>query len=147
MLEAEQIFQERYRLVRRLGQRSVRDTWLAVDFMSDPPHDVVIKFLGGGHALDWDHIKLFEREGNVLRSLEHPQIPAYREFFTLEDHGLWFALIQDYIAGMSLAELVQQQSRLAEAQLRQIAEEALAILEYLHEQSPPILHRATSYWA
>ena len=33
---------------------------------------------------DWKALELFEREGEVLATLSHPNIPAFRDFFA---HG------------------------------------------------------------
>jgi tRNA threonylcarbamoyladenosine modification (KEOPS) complex Pcc1 subunit len=54
---------------------------------------------------------------------------------------LWFALVQDYIPGFSLQELLEQQQVFDEEKIRKIAKEILEILIYLHELNPPVLHR------
>jgi serine/threonine protein kinase len=80
-----------------------------------------------------------------LQALNHPRIPCYRDYFSLEREagaGLpWFGLVQDYIPGFSLQELLEKSHDFSEKKVRKIATEVLEILIYLHELSPPVLHR------
>ncbi|GET38243.1 serine/threonine protein kinase [Microseira wollei] len=90
-------------------------------------------------------MKLFEREAQVLANLNHSRIPRYRDYFSLDrqiGEGLpWFGIVQDYIPGASLQELLEQGKRFSEKQVKSIATQVLDILIYLHSLSPPVLHR------
>ncbi|MEG4318650.1 MULTISPECIES: serine/threonine-protein kinase [unclassified Microcoleus] len=144
MLEPGKILQERYQLQQRLGRTAAgHQTWLAVDLESQ--EQVTLKMLAFSPEMHWEELKLFEREAQVLQALNHPRIPCYRDYFSLEREagaGLpWFGLVQDYIPGFSLQELLEQGQRFSEKKVRQISIEVLEILIYLHELSPPVLHR------
>jgi serine/threonine protein kinase len=144
MLQAEQVLQERYQLQRQLGRTAAgRQTWLAKDLQSN--EQVTLKLLAFSPQMQWEELKLFEREAQVLQALNHPRIPRYRDYFSLDKEtgaGIpWFGLVQDYIPGFSLQELLEQGKRFSEKQVRGIATEILKILIYLHELSPPVLHR------
>jgi serine/threonine protein kinase len=144
MLQAEQVLQERYQLQRQLGRTAAgRQTWLAKDLQSN--EQVTLKLLAFSPQMQWEELKLFEREAQVLQALNHPRIPRYRDYFSLDKEtgaGIpWFGLVQDYIPGFSLQELLEQGKRFPEKQVRGIATEILKILIYLHELSPPVLHR------
>ena len=140
MLEAEQILQGRYQLKQKLGRGISRQTWLAVD-LETPANDlVIVKFLAFADV-QWDELKLFEREAQVLKHLNHLRIPKYRDYFCVEERSLWFGLVQEYIPGCSLKQLLHQGEKFTEAQVRQIAADVLNILIYLHELSPAVLHR------
>ena len=141
MLQAEQILQGRYQLRQKLGQNAGRQTWLAADLKTQPQEMVIVKLLAFGDEVQWDELKLFEREAQVLKQLNHPQIPMYRDYFCIDDKLLWFGLVQEYIPGSSLKELLNQRKRFTEHQVRKIAAEVLNILVYLHELNPPVLHR------
>ncbi|HCF29455.1 MAG TPA: serine/threonine protein kinase, partial [Cyanobacteria bacterium UBA11049] len=108
MLEPEQILQNRYQLKQKLGENAARQTWLAVDLeMSDSDAaQVVVKLLCFGGQIQWENLKLFEREAQVLKQLNHPQIPNYRDYFCIDDRFLWFGLVEDYIPGSSFRELL-----------------------------------------
>jgi serine/threonine protein kinase len=144
VLEPGKILQERYQLQQRLGRTAAgHQTWLAVDLESQ--EQVTLKMLAFSPEMQWEELKLFEREAQVLQALNHPRIPCYRDYFSLEREagaGLpWFGLVQDYIPGFSLQELLEKGQDFSEKQVRKIATEVLEILIYLHELSPPVLHR------
>jgi serine/threonine protein kinase len=140
MLEAGQVLQERYQLKRKLGQNAGRQTWLAKD-LPIPDELVIVKFLTFGGEVQWDDLKLFEREAQVLKQLNHPHIPKYRDYFHIDERSLWFGLVQEYIPGSSLKEQLIQGKRFTETQVRKIAVDILKILEFLHRLNPAVLHR------
>ncbi|MGA7935853.1 MAG: protein kinase, partial [Kovacikia sp.] len=145
MLQAQQILQERYCLKQQLGRTGAgRQTWLAVDLFSSN-HRVIIKLLAFNPQLQWVDVKLFERESQVLQHLDHPRIPKYRDYFAIDEQmgeGLpWFALVQEYVPGQSLQDLLDQGKQLSQKQAIYLAQDILEILIYLHELSPPVFHR------
>ena len=160
MLSAGQVLCDRYQLQQQLGHNAGRQTWLAMDTQASPPTAVVVKLLAFNPQMQWDELKLFQREAQVLKNLNHPRIPKYLDYFSVDDveadlgeyaadnndkskvNGLpWFALVQEYIPGNSLKQLLEQGKRFKENQVRHFAEDLLKILIDLHELSPPVLHR------
>ncbi|OLP17727.1 serine/threonine protein kinase [Leptolyngbya sp. 'hensonii'] len=141
MLESGQLLHDRYRLSQKLGQNPGRQTWLAEDLQVEPSIPVVVKLLAFGGDVQWEQLKLFEREAQVLKQLDHPRIPKYRDYFSIDDRSLWFGLVETYIPGSSLRQLLHQGNRFTEAELRRIAIATLQILDYLHGMFPPLLHR------
>jgi serine/threonine protein kinase len=140
MLAAEQVLQGRYQLKQKLGQNAGRQTWLAADLGTQPQQMVIVKLLAFGGEVQWDNFKLFEREAQVLKQLNHPRIPKFRDYFWISE-GSKLGLVQEYIPGSSLQELLDQGKKFTEQQVRQIAVQVLNILIYLHELSPSVLHR------
>ena len=138
MLEVGQILSDRYQLKQKLGQNAGRQTWLASLTNTER---VIVKLLAFGDQVQWEDLKLFEREADILKQLDHPQIPRYRDYFSVDDRLLWFGLVQDYIPGSSLKELITSGKKFSEAEVHKIAIEILEILIYLHELSPAVLHR------
>jgi|GEM_PF-1696509 len=142
MLMAGQILQERYQLREQLRVQPTRQTWLAVDSQATPKQPfVIVKFLAFGRGMQWDEMKLFEREVQVLQQLDHPQIPKYLDSFHLQKPEPWLGLIEEYIPGSSLQTLIQKGHRFSEPDIYDLATQILEILIYLHEQNPPVLHR------
>ncbi|MBD2665520.1 serine/threonine protein kinase [Richelia sinica FACHB-800] len=143
MLQVKEILQERYQLERQLGNNGIRQTWLAQDLQATEAAQslVVLKLLAFGGAVQWDDLKLFEREAQILKQLDHPRIPQYLDYFCIDERTLWFGLVQEYIAGESLKEKLQNGTRFTENQTRKIAVDVLKILIYLHELNPGVLHR------
>ncbi|HEY9609049.1 serine/threonine-protein kinase [Allocoleopsis sp.] len=145
MLQTEQVLGERYQLRQQLGNNAGRQTWLATDIKASPAKPVIVKLLAFSPQMQWEEFKLFEREAQVLKSLNHPRLPKYRDYFSLDrDMGkglCWFALVQDYIPGQSLQQLLDEGRRFTEEQVRSLATQVLEILTYLHGLNPPVLHR------
>jgi len=141
MLQAQEVLHDRYQLKQKLGQNAGRQTWLAEDVGISPTELVVVKLLAFGGEVQWDDLKLFEREAQVLKQLNHPRIPKYRDYFHIDERSLWFGLVQEYIPGSSLREQLHQGKRFTTKQVRKIALEILEILEFLHQLNPAVLHR------
>ena len=141
MLEANKVLQQRYQLKEKLAQNVGRQTWLAEDISIQPAETVILKFLGFGEQFQWQDLKLFEREADILQQLSHPRIPKYRDSFSIEDNNHWFALVQEYIPGSSFKQFIDKKQRFTEKDLRKIASEVLDILCYLHTLNPQVIHR------
>ncbi|MFS8777147.1 serine/threonine protein kinase [Synechococcus sp. W70.1] len=134
------VLRQRYQLERRLSKRSGRHTYLARDLLTSEP--VVIKLLLFGPDFNWDNLKLFEREAQVLQTLSHPAIPRYRDCFEIAlKGGRGLALVQSYIEAPSLQEWMERGRHFAEPEVRDLAQKLLRILIYLHELHPPVIHR------
>ena len=139
MVQTEQILQNRYQLRQTLGHNASCQTWLAQDTRIQ--ERVVVKLLTFSDQVEWDNLRLFEREAQVLKQLNHAQIPQYRDYFCIDDQMLRFGLVQQYIPGSSLKELLALGKTFSESEVRAIAQQVLNILVYLHSLSPPVLHR------
>lgn len=143
MLTPQQIIQNRYQLEQQLGNKVSRQTWLAQDLETNK--SVVVKLLPLSPQMEWDDLKLFQREASVLKHLNHRQIPKYLDDFSLDaevGEGLiWFVLVQEYIPGVSLQDQLNQGKKFTEERTKEIAKQLLTILMYLHQLSPPVLHR------
>ena len=141
MWEAGQVISDRYQLKEKFGNNTGRQTWLAQDLASETSELVIVKLLTFGGNIQWDDVRLFERESQILQQLNHDQIPKHKNYFSIDDSTLWFGLVEEYISGNSLKQLLAQGTRFGEAEVIKIAQEVLQILVYLHSFNPPILHR------
>ncbi|MFN7944812.1 MAG: serine/threonine-protein kinase [Blastocatellia bacterium] len=97
------------------------------------PREVVIKsillsgFSSGTHEL----LKArFLREACIQSQLDHPNIVRIYEFFAAQDN---YYLVMEYVAGMSLADLLKRQGRLSPPQAIQLFKQALAGMDYAHK--------------
>ncbi|MDY6782903.1 MAG: type IV pilin-like G/H family protein [Cyanobacteriota bacterium] len=143
MLKSHQVLQNKYQLKKQLSHNPTRQTWLAEDIESQK--NTIVKLLPFTPQTQWQDIKLFEREAQVLQHLDLLQVPHYLDYFPVEkevDGELpWFALVHDYVPGSSLQDLLKMGKTFAEAEVRDIAKQLLKIIIGLHELSPPVLHR------
>lgn len=76
---ASQILGERYQVQQELGKKAGRRALLCSDQATGEL--VVIKLLTFNSDFEWDDLKLFEREAETLKSLSHPAIPRYLDYF------------------------------------------------------------------
>lgn len=131
---------DRYSLQQELSYKAGRRTFLAQDAHTQEP--VVVKVIQFGQAFQWNDLKLFEREAKTLKSLNHPAIPQYKDYFEADINGVHsFVLVQTYIEATSLEASIQQGRSFSEAEVIEIAERLLTILSYLHENMPSVVHR------
>ncbi|MEL6460071.1 MAG: serine/threonine protein kinase, partial [Cyanobacteria bacterium J06621_15] len=68
-----EILGSRYSIQEQLGKKPGRYTYLALD--QETENLVVVKLLKLDSDFEWDSLKLFEREAQILRNLTHPLIP------------------------------------------------------------------------
>ncbi|MEQ9367973.1 MAG: ankyrin repeat domain-containing protein [Coleofasciculus chthonoplastes F3-SA18-01] len=131
---------KRYRILAPLAQGGSGITYLGED--GETGERVVLKALSLRQITDWKALERFEREAQVLAQLNHPGIPRYLDYFYQDTpRDRTFYIIQQFVPGRSLAESVQNGWRGNETEIRQIAIQVLDILVYLHQQTPPVIHR------
>ena len=80
-----------------------------------------------------------DREAQVLRGLRHPLLPQVTNYVAEEGRAL---LVSEFVAGESLAAALARNGRpFGPEPIADLARHMLDTLEYLHQQSPPVLHR------
>ncbi len=108
--------------------------WLARDDVLG--RDVAIKRIGaapGGTSPDFERA---EREARLAARLNHPHVVAVFDLVT-EDHERW--LVMEYVAGVTLAELVRRDGALSPDQASPLVGQAADALAAAH--SAGIVHR------
>lgn len=85
-------------------------------------------------------IRNFEREANILATLDHPAIPEVFDYFSQDDRSY---LVLEYINGSDLEALLNQtEGFFPEDRVRDWAIQICDVLIYLHGHSPnPIIFR------
>lgn len=74
----------------------------------------------------------------ILRRLDHPNVVNYRACF-VEGNKLY--IVMDLVRGVNLRDYIESHPQLEEAELLDLAKQCCSVLEYLHSQSRPIIHR------
>ncbi|MFW6264112.1 MAG: protein kinase domain-containing protein, partial [Cyanobacteriota bacterium] len=139
------LLNNRYRLVKILGQGGFGRTYLAED-QGRFNELCAIKELIPNQEPDYlveKSKELFQREASTLYQIQHPQIPQFRA--TFEENGRLF-LVRDYVEGKTLAALLQERQTqgqvFQEAEVRTLLEQLLPVLAYIHSKG--IIHRDIS---
>ena len=90
-------------------------------------------------ATDESLRRAFRREGRLLAALRHPCLPRVLDHF--EDGGELF-LVMEYVPGDDLGALLARRGGpFPASDVLGWADALLDVLEYLHGQSPPVVHR------
>jgi len=122
-----------YHITGKLGAGGMGEVYRARD--SRLNREVAIKVLPEGFAQDAERLARFQREAQVLASLNHPNIAS---IYGLEESGQVYALVMELVEGPTLADRIAAGPLPLEEALpiaRQIAE----ALEAAHERG--IIHR------
>ena len=124
-----------YQVTRELGHNRAggRVTYLATEI--NTKHSVVVKqFQFAQTGAHWAEYQAYEKEIQILRALDNPNIPRYLDSFQTASG---FCMVQEYKNANSLATSRQQTPQ----QTKQIAISVLEILKYLQNRVPPVIHR------
>ena len=139
------LLQNRYRIVKLLGQGGFGRTYLAEDTGRFQERCAVKEFVPtqGEEGFSDKATQLFQREASVLYQINHPQIPKFQATFEEEDR---LFLIQDYVEGPTYHDVLsrrRQQSRtFSETEVRQFLQQLLPVLAHIHAKG--IIHRDIS---
>jgi tRNA A-37 threonylcarbamoyl transferase component Bud32 len=132
--------EQRYTVDETLGVGGQGHAYLAVDHENNCR--VVLKEFILPVYVDVDvrksALQQFENEARILQNLSHPQIVKLQDFF-IEDQRAY--LVLEHIEGASLRELVDRQGAFTATEARHLCEQMCDILQCLHGQLPPVVHR------
>jgi len=85
--------------------------------------------------------QMFEREATVLEDLgTHPQIPDLLAYFEVQaGQDEFFYLVQEFVDGFTLGQIVEQHGAIAEADVLEIMQSLLPVLTFIHQKGS--IHR------
>ena len=127
------LLQERYRLIKLISKGGFCQTFLAVDEGQSP--QFLVFFNNYRHQIETP--KLFEQKAQKLKELgKHPQIPALLAYF---QHNQYFYLIQEFIEGDNLAQVIEEEGTFNETQIWQLLKDLLPVIKFIKRSSnhPP----------
>lgn len=102
----------------------------------------VIKQLTNKYSDPYEHseaVRLFQREAEILRHLDHPGIVRVFDSHASED-GRYF-LVMDYVPGKNLEIMLQTGGIFSSDFAAHLAIQCAEVLEYLHTRDQPIIYR------
>jgi serine/threonine protein kinase len=134
------LLKERYSAIKPIGQGGFGKTFLAVDEdKPSKPRCVIKQFYpqAQGTSTVQKAVELFTQEAMRLDELgKHPQIPELLAYFTQDDRQY---LVQEFIDGVNLAQELEQQGAFNEAQIWQLVNDLLLVLQFCHAKQ--VIHR------
>ena len=130
-----------YQILRTLGKGGMGITYLVRDrhkTISGAPLLLVLKEMNADMLRVAKARELFEREARILKTLEHPNIPKYYDFFCEGKHKY---LVMELVHGQNLEQFTHQRGTVEPEQAIKWMIEVCGVLYYLHNLEPPIIHR------
>jgi len=137
-----QVIQNRYRIDGLLGQGGMGAVYLAFDLrlqQATALKENAIATLGISRQAVEASRRQFEREALVLARLRHPNLPRVIDHFITPDGNQY--LVMDYVEGEDLAQIIDHRGALSEKEAVAWVSQVCNALDYLHSQSPAIIHR------
>lgn len=134
----------RYLVEKPIARGGFGATFLARDRYTPAMRRCVVKLLqpvGLNNAQMAIAKQMFEREATVLEDLgTHPQIPDLLAYFEVQSgQDEFFYLVQEFVDGFTLEQIVQQYGAIAESDLLEIMQSLLPVMQFIHEKGS--IHR------
>ena len=134
MIMKGQKINDRYQIIKSIGEGGMANVYLAYDTILD--RSVAVKVLRGDLATDEKFVRRFQREALSASSLSHPNIVEVYDVG--EDNGNYF-IVMEYIEGRHLKELIKKRGKLTPSEAIDIMSQVCDGLATAHDSY--IIHR------
>ncbi len=131
----------RYLIKKVLGQGGMGAALLATDLRLDGKLVVIKELISDNEdqSKRLDDVRNFKREVSTLAHIDHPLVPNVTDHF---QEGTRYFMVQEYVDGENLEQrLERSHAPMQERDALVCASEILDILDYLSQQTPPVVHR------
>ena len=125
---------DRYQIIRTIGEGGMANVYLAHDTILD--RDVAVKILRGDLADDDKFVRRFQREAISSSSLSHPNIVEMYDVG--EDEGQYY-IVMEYVDGKTLKSLVKRRGNLTLTEVVDIMLQLTSAVACAHDSY--IIHR------
>jgi serine/threonine-protein kinase len=134
MIMKGQKINDRYQIIKTIGEGGMANVYLAYDTILD--RDVAVKVLRGDLANDEKFVRRFQREALNASSLSHPNIVEVYDVG--DDNGQYF-IVMEYIEGKNLKDLLKKRGKLTVPEVVDIMSQIADGLSVAHDSY--IIHR------
>ncbi len=134
MINKGQKINDRYEIVKSIGEGGMANVYLAKDLILN--RNVAVKVLRGDLANDEKFVRRFQREALASSSLSHPNIVEMYDVG--EDNGTYY-IVMEYVDGKTLKQLVKKRGALTLSECIDIMLQLTDGVEHAHESY--IIHR------
>ena len=125
---------DRYQIIKTIGEGGMANVYLAYDTILD--RNVAVKVLRGDLANDEKFVRRFQREALSASSLSHPNIVEVYDVG--EDNGLYY-IVMEYIEGKHLKQLLKKRGSLTIREVVDIMSQLTDGMSAAHDSY--IIHR------
>ena len=134
MIVKGQKINDRYQVIRSIGEGGMANVYLAYDTILD--RNVAVKVLRGDLATDEKFVRRFQREAMSASALSHPNIVEMYDVG--EDDGNYF-IVMEYIDGKTLKNLIKKRGALTVVEVVDIMLQLTSAISCAHDSY--IIHR------
>lgn len=134
MIAKGQLINDRYEILKLIGEGGMANVYLARDTILD--RRVAVKVLRGDLAGDEKFVRRFQREALSASSLSHPNIV---EIYDVGEDDGNFYIVMEYIEGKTLKQLIKKRGVLSLPETMDIMLQLLDALKSAHDSY--IIHR------
>ena len=134
MITRGQLINDRYEIIRSIGEGGMANVYLAQDTILD--RKVAVKILRGDLAEDEKFVRRFQREAISASSLNDPNIVEVYDVG--EDDGKYF-IVMEYVQGFTLKQLIKKRGSLTLPEVVDIMLQLTSAVAHAHESY--IIHR------
>lgn len=134
MIMKGQKINDRYQIIKSIGEGGMANVYLAYDTILD--RDVAVKVLRGDLSNDEKFVRRFQREALNASSLSHPNIVEVYDVG--DDNGQYF-IVMEYIEGKNLKDLIKKRGKLTVSEVVDIMSQISDGLSVAHDSY--IIHR------
>lgn len=134
MIMKGQKINDRYQIIKSIGEGGMANVYLAYDTILD--RNVAVKVLRGDLATDEKFVRRFQREALSASSLSHPNIVEVYDVG--EDNGNYY-IVMEYIDGKQLKQLLKKRGKLTLTEVIDIMLQITDGLSVAHDNY--IIHR------
>ncbi len=134
MITKGQKINDRYEIVRTIGEGGMANVYLGYDTILD--RNVAIKVLRGDLSNDEKFVRRFQREALSASSLSHPNIVEMYDVG--EDNGLYY-IVMEYVEGKTLKQLLKKRGSLTLSEAIDIMLQLTDGMAHAHDSY--IIHR------
>ena len=134
MITRGQKINDRYQIIRSIGEGGMANVYLAHDTILD--RDVAVKILRGDLADDEKFVRRFQREAIAASSLSHPNIVEMYDVG--EDNGKYY-IVMEYVEGKTLKSLIKKRGALTLPEVIDIMQQLTSAISCAHDSN--IIHR------
>ena len=134
MLSKGQKINDRYEIVKSIGEGGMANVYLATDNILN--RNVAVKVLRGDLSSDEKFIRRFQREALSVSNLSHPNIV---EVYDVGEEDGQYYIVMEYIEGKTLKQLIQKRGALTIPEVIDIMSQLTDGLTHAHDAY--IIHR------
>lgn len=125
---------DRYQIIKSIGEGGMANVYLAYDTILD--RNVALKVLRGDLSNDEKFVRRFQREALSASSLSHPNIVEMYDVG--EDEGLYY-IVMEYVEGKTLKQLIKRRGALT---LNEVIDIMMQLTDGIaHAHDSYIIHR------